>query len=57
VHSSDGDFLQPSDKDAQGNVLTAEEQTLIMMNDSNRTSNKEDTKPAAKPKDEDSPLA
>jgi hypothetical protein len=34
VNSSDDDFLQPSDKDAQGNVLTAEEQTLLMMNDS-----------------------
>jgi hypothetical protein len=55
VHSSDDDFLQPSDEDTQGNVLTAEEQTLVMMNDSHRTPNKEDTKPAAKPEDEDSP--
>jgi hypothetical protein len=55
VNSSDDDFLQPSDADAQGNVLTVEEQTLIMMNDSHRTPNKEDTKPASKPDDEDSP--
>jgi predicted flap endonuclease-1-like 5' DNA nuclease len=55
VHSSDDDFLQTSDEDAQGNVITAEEQTLIMMNNSHRAPNKEDTKPAAKPEDENSP--
>jgi hypothetical protein len=55
VHSSDDNFLQPPDEDAQGNVLKAEEQTLITMNDSHRNPNKEDTKPAAKPEDEDSP--
>jgi hypothetical protein len=55
VNSSDEDFLQLSDKDAQGNILTAEEQTLIMMNDSHQTPNKEDKKPAAKPENEDSP--
>jgi hypothetical protein len=55
VNSSDDNFLQPSDEDAQGKVLTAEEQTLIMMNDSHQTPNKEGTKPAAKPENEDSP--
>jgi hypothetical protein len=55
VNSSNDDFLQPSDEDAQGNVLTAEEQTLIMMNDSHQTPNKEDAKPAATPENEDSP--
>jgi hypothetical protein len=49
VNSSDENFMEPSDEDAQGNVLTAEEQTLIMMNDSHQTPNKEDTKPAATP--------
>jgi hypothetical protein len=44
INPRDDDFQQPSDEDAQGNVLTAEEQTLIMMNDSHRTPNKEDTK-------------
>jgi hypothetical protein len=55
VHSGDEHFLQPLDEDAQGNVLTVKEQRLITMNDSHRTPNKEDTKPAAKPEDEDSP--
>jgi hypothetical protein len=53
VNSSDHDFLQPSDEDVQGNVLTAEEKTIIMINDSHQTQNKEDTKPAAKPENED----
>jgi hypothetical protein len=48
INSSDNEFEQPSDEYAQGNVLTAEEQTLIMMNDYHQTPNKEDTKPAAK---------
>jgi hypothetical protein len=55
VQSIDTDFLQPLDEDAHGNVLTTEEQTLIMMNDYHLTPNKEDTKPAAKPEDEDTP--
>jgi hypothetical protein len=55
VNSSDDDFQKPSDEEAQGNVLTAEEQTLIMMNDSHRTPNKEDTKPAATPENQESP--
>jgi hypothetical protein len=46
--------MQPSDKDAQGNVLTEEEQALIKMNDSHRTLNKEDATPACQPKNEDS---
>jgi hypothetical protein len=37
VNSSDDNFMQPSDKDAQGNVLTEEEQALIKMNDSKKT--------------------
>jgi hypothetical protein len=54
VNSSDDNFMQPSDKDPQCNVLTEEEQALIKMNDSHRTLNKEDTKPAAQPENEDS---
>jgi hypothetical protein len=54
---SGDDFLQPSDEDTQGNVLVVEEQTLIMMNHSHRTPNIEDTKPAAKPENEDSPTS
>jgi hypothetical protein len=55
VNSSDDDFQQPSDEYAQGNVLTAEEQTFIMINDSHRAPNKEDAKPAARPENQESP--
>jgi hypothetical protein len=55
VNSSDYDFLQPSHEDSQGNVLTEEEQALIKMDDSHRTPNKEDAKPATQPEHEDSP--
>jgi hypothetical protein len=55
VNSSDNGFQKPSDEDAQGNVLTAEEQTLIMMNDSHRTPNKEDTQLASKPENQEVP--
>jgi hypothetical protein len=54
VNSSDDFFMQPSDEDPQGNVLAEEEQALIKMNDSHRTPNKEDAKPAAQPENEDS---
>jgi hypothetical protein len=54
LNSSDDDFVQPSDEDPQGNVLTEEEQALIKMKDSHRTPNKEDTKPTAQPENEDS---
>jgi hypothetical protein len=40
--------------DAQGNVLTEEEQALIKMNYSHRTPNKEVAKSAAQPENEDS---
>jgi hypothetical protein len=54
VNSSDNDFIQPSDEDAQGNVLTEEELASIRMSDSQQTPNKEDGKPAAQPENEDS---
>jgi hypothetical protein len=54
VKASDDGFMQPSDEYPQGNVLAEEEQALIKMNDSCQTPNKEDTKPAAQPKNEDS---
>jgi hypothetical protein len=41
--------MQPSNEDPQGNLITEEEQALIKMDDSHRTPNKEDTKPAAQP--------
>jgi hypothetical protein len=54
VKSSDDGFMQPSHEDPQGNILTEQEQAIIKMNDSHRTPNKEDTKPAAQPENEDS---
>jgi hypothetical protein len=56
VSSSDKEFIQPSDKDAQGNVLVEEELTSIRMSDSHKNPNKEDSKPAAQPENEDSSL-
>jgi mannose-6-phosphate isomerase class I len=40
VNSSDEEFIQPSDEDAQGNVLAEEELTSIKMNDAHRTPSK-----------------
>jgi hypothetical protein len=54
VNSSDEEFIQPSDEDTQGNVLTEEELTSIKMNDAHRTPRKEDSKPAAQPENKDS---
>jgi hypothetical protein len=54
VNSIDEEFIQPSDEDAQGNVLTEEELTSIRMSETHRTPSKEDSKPAAQPKNEDS---
>jgi hypothetical protein len=54
VNSSDGEFLQPSDEDAQGKVLTEEELASIRMSGAHRTPNKEDSKPEAQPENEDS---
>jgi hypothetical protein len=54
VNSSDENFIQPSDEDAQGNALTEEELTSIRMSDAHGTPSKEDSKPAAQPDNEDS---
>jgi hypothetical protein len=51
--SNDDNLLQPAEEDAQGNVLMEEEQALIKINDSRRTPNKEDAKPAAQPENKD----
>jgi hypothetical protein len=55
IDSSDNGFQQPSDEDAQGNVLTTEELALTKMNDSHRTPNKQDAKPAAELEDQENP--
>jgi hypothetical protein len=54
INSTDDEFMQPSDKDAQGNVLTDEELARKRMTDVHRTPRKEDSKPAAQPENEDS---
>jgi hypothetical protein len=41
--------VQPSDEDAQGNVLIDEELKRKKMADVQRTQSKEDSKPAAQP--------
>jgi hypothetical protein len=46
VNSTDDEFVQPSDEDAKGNVLTDEELTRKRMSDVHRTPSKEDSKPA-----------
>jgi hypothetical protein len=57
VNSTDDEFMQPLDKDAQGNVLPDEGLTIKRMADVQRTPSKEYSKPAAQPEDEDSPLS
>jgi hypothetical protein len=54
IDSTDDEFVQPSDEDAQGNALTDEELTRKRMTDTHRTPSKEDSKPAAQPENEDS---
>jgi hypothetical protein len=54
INSTDDEFVQPSDEDAQGNFLTDEELARKRMADVQRTPSKEDSKPAAQPEDEDS---
>jgi hypothetical protein len=49
VNSTDDEFVQPSDEDAQGNVFTDEELTRKIMADIQRTPSKEDNTPAAQP--------
>jgi hypothetical protein len=55
INTTDDEFVQPSDEDAQCNILTDEELTRKRMADVQRTPSKEDSKPAAQPEDEDSP--
>jgi predicted DNA binding protein len=47
INSTDDEFVQPSDKDPQGNVLTDEELARKRMTDFHRAPSKEDSKPAA----------
>jgi hypothetical protein len=55
IDSNEDGFQQPSDEDAQGNILMEEELALTKINDSHRTPNKQDVKPAADPEDQATP--
>jgi hypothetical protein len=46
INSTDDEFMQPLDEDAQGNVLPDEELIRKRMADVQRTLSKEDSKPA-----------
>jgi hypothetical protein len=47
INSNDDEFMQPSDEDAQGNVLPDEEIERKRMADVQQTPSKDDSKPAA----------
>jgi hypothetical protein len=47
INSTDDEFMQPSDEDAQGNVLPDEEIERKRMAAAQKTPSKEDSKPAA----------
>jgi hypothetical protein len=48
INSTDDEFMQPSNKDAQGNVLPDDDLTIKRMYDVQQTPSKEDSKPEAK---------
>jgi hypothetical protein len=52
INSTGDKCMQPSDEDAQGNVLPDEEIERKRMADAQRTPSKEDSKPEAQPEDE-----
>jgi hypothetical protein len=54
VNSTDDEFVQPSDEDAQGNALADEELARKRMSGIHRTPSKEDSNPEAQPENEDS---
>jgi hypothetical protein len=55
--STDDEFMQPSDEDAQGNVLPDNEIERKRAAAAQKTPNKEDSKPAAQSEAEESPLS
>jgi hypothetical protein len=54
ISSTDDEFVQPSEEDDQGNILTDEELAIKRTSDVHRTPSKEDSKPAAQLENEDS---
>jgi hypothetical protein len=57
INSTDDEFMQPSDEDAQGNVLPDEEIERKIVAAAQKTPNKEDSKPAPQSEAEESPLS
>jgi hypothetical protein len=57
INSTDDEFMQPSDEDAQGNVLPDDEIERKRVAAAQKTPNKEDSKPAAQSEAEESPLS
>jgi hypothetical protein len=57
INSTDDEFMQPSDEDAQGNVLPDIEIERKRMAAAQQTPSKEDSKPAAQSEAEESPLS
>jgi hypothetical protein len=56
INSTDDEFMQPSDEDAQGNVLPDDELERKRAAASQKTPSKEDSKPAAQSEAKESPL-
>jgi hypothetical protein len=56
IHSTDDEFMQPLDEDDQGNSLRDEEIERETASTAQKTTNKEDSKPASESEAEESPL-
>jgi hypothetical protein len=53
IDSSEEDFEQPSDEDAQRNVLTMRQMNIDGVDNTNQNPNKHDTKPASKEEEQE----
>jgi hypothetical protein len=57
INSTDDEFMQPSDEDAQGNVLPDDELERKIAAAEQKNPSKEDSKPAARSEAEEIPLS
>jgi hypothetical protein len=57
INSTDDEFMQPSDEDAQGNIIPDDEIERKRVAAAQKTPSKEDSKPAAQSEAEESPLS
>jgi hypothetical protein len=53
IDSSEEDFEQPLDENAQGNVLTMRQMNIDGVDNTNQNPNKQDTKPASKEEEQE----